>query len=251
MTRVYIHEEVAIAGANRARYQHHMTANWWPENGPARRQLCFGVFSVVGSTGAWPSVVNVWEYAGWDDLAHNFGHELVGVAHQDPELARWWEVAAEFRHGGFDRIAVAPAWSPGIEDHQGSGWQAAGYLHEWWRCPPGRSATLADALAELVEPYAAAGLRLALALRTAMGDDTECLALWGFDDWQVWAEFESERAQRAELVAWWRRHEALATGRRSSLLVDAELSPLRTGRQPRAKDRRRLDSDDEVDGGQR
>ena len=240
MSRVYIHEEVAISGANRSRYQHQMTANWWPDNGPARRQLCFGVFSVVGSTGTWPSVVNLWEYAGWDDLAHNFGHELVGPSHQDPNLVRWWEAAAKFRHGGFDRIAVAPEWSPGIEAHLRNGWSAGGYLHEWWRCPVGRSAEMIEALRELVEHYGRQGLSLALALSTAMGDDSECLMLWGFDTWETWADFESSRAGDAELRGWGGRHERLISGRRSSLLVDAELSPLRTGRQPQVEDRRML-----------
>ena len=238
MTRVYIHEEVAVAGANRARYQHHMTANWWPDNGPARRQLCFGVFSVVGSTGAWPAVINVWEYHSWGDLAHNFGHELVGAGHQDPGLAEWWRRAAEFRHGGFDRIAVAPTWSPGIEQHCADGWSAGGYLHEWWTCPTGRSPDLIAALRELEEPYAASGLSLGLALETAMGDESECLLIWGFDTWEVWADFESQRRDHPALRSWWRRHEALTPRRRSSLLVDAELSPLRTGRQPAVEDRR-------------
>lgn len=244
MGRVYIHEEVAIAGPNRARYQHHMTANWWPDNGPARRQLCFGVFAVVGSTGVWPATVNLWEYQSWDDLAHNFGHELVGAGHQDPDLARWWERAAEFRHGGFDRIAVAPDWSPDVAAHCTDGWSAEGYLHEWWGCPTGRSAQLMEALHELVALYSNRGLRLAVALSTAMGDDTECLVIWGFDTWQVWADFEAARPADDTLRAWWARHEGLVTSRRSSLLVDAELSPLRTGRQPSTEDRRSLDDEE-------
>ena len=52
MHRVYIHELVDVVGTARAKYQHHMTANWCPEAGPLRRQSCFGVFSVVGSTGS-------------------------------------------------------------------------------------------------------------------------------------------------------------------------------------------------------
>ena len=71
MARVYSHEFVDVVGTARAKYQHHMTANWCPEAGPLRRQSCFGVFSVVGSTGRWPQVVNLWEYDGWEALAHN------------------------------------------------------------------------------------------------------------------------------------------------------------------------------------
>ena len=99
MPGVYIHELVDVVGTERARYQHHMTANWCPEAGPLRRQQCFGVFTVVGSTGRWPQVVNLWEYASWDDLAHNFSVELVGAGHRDAMLEQWWSEAATFRTG--------------------------------------------------------------------------------------------------------------------------------------------------------
>ena len=60
--RVYIHEFIDIRGHNRARYLQHMTANWVPIGRRERAQSCFGVWAVVGSTGRWPQVVNLWEY---------------------------------------------------------------------------------------------------------------------------------------------------------------------------------------------
>ena len=49
--RVYIHEFVDIIGHNRANYLHHMTATWGPVGRRERNQRCFGVWSVLGSTG--------------------------------------------------------------------------------------------------------------------------------------------------------------------------------------------------------
>ena len=49
---------------------------------------------MVGSTGRWPQVVNLWEYQSWESLARNFETELVGGGLQDPELAGWWAEAA-------------------------------------------------------------------------------------------------------------------------------------------------------------
>ena len=77
---------------------------------------CFGVWATVGSTGAWPQVVNMWELNGWKGLAANFEHELVGHGAQDPSLAEWWAVASELRRGGFDRIVAPEAWSPTIDE---------------------------------------------------------------------------------------------------------------------------------------
>ena len=67
--KVYIHELIDIIGHNRARYMHHMTANWVPVAIEQRNQRCFGVWGTVGSTGRWPEVINMWELDGWDGLA--------------------------------------------------------------------------------------------------------------------------------------------------------------------------------------
>ena len=85
--RVYIHEFIDILGHNRARYMYHMTANWGPVGRVERNQLCFGVWGVVGSTGRWPQVVNLWEYEDWAALGRNFEVELTGSGLQDPSLA--------------------------------------------------------------------------------------------------------------------------------------------------------------------
>src|SRR3954447_10931107 len=63
--KIYIHEFIDIRGHNRAKYMHHMTANWCPVGRKERHMLCFGVWATVGSTGSWPEVVNLWELDGW------------------------------------------------------------------------------------------------------------------------------------------------------------------------------------------
>src|SRR5690606_8329348 len=125
----------------------HMTANWGPIGREERDQLCFGVWSVVGSTWQWPQVVNLWEYSGWDALAANFEVEVSGSGAYDPSLAEWWSTAASMRSGGFDRICVAPDWSPSIEELCAEGPpRAAGYLHELIRCRPGAAHAVLDAI---------------------------------------------------------------------------------------------------------
>ncbi|MHB1138250.1 MAG: NIPSNAP family containing protein [Microthrixaceae bacterium] len=241
MGRVYIHELVDVVGTERARYQHHMTANWCPEAGPLRRQRCFGVFSVVGSTGRWPQVVNLWEYDSWADLGHNFSVELVGAGHRDPMLAEWWERAAAFRSGGSDRLLVAHPTSPGIEQWCAEGGTGAvAYVHETLRTAPGGAAELCELLADPTgEGYAAEGLTAVALFRVALGADDEVLALWAVPDWPTWSAVES----RLDLAAVERGGglSSRVLARERLLLVDAELSPLRIARQPVAQDRRSLD----------
>src|SRR4051812_24269309 len=128
--KVYIHEFIDIIGHNRAAYMHHMTANWSPEAQEQRQQLCYGVWAVLGSTGRWPAVVNIWEHDGWDGLAQSFGVEAVGKGAQDPTLEAWWAKAAEFRSGGQDRILEPAPWTRTITELCGDGVQGQCYAHE-------------------------------------------------------------------------------------------------------------------------
>lgn len=237
MPRVYLHELVDVVGTERARYQHHMTANWCPEAGPLRRQRCFGVFTVVGSTGRWPQVLNLWEYGSWEDLAHNFGVELVGAGHRDPMLEQWWRRAASFRTGGLDRVLVAVDGSSGVEDWCARGGTGAvAYVHEIVRTDVDGAAPAADAVQheapELAERF---GMELVGLFRTAMRAHDELVVLRSVPDWPSWSRFESWAMEAGASGPPGTRELA------RTLVVDAELSPLRIGRQPTVEDRRPLD----------
>lgn len=238
-SRTYIHEFVDIRDHNRANYFQHITANWSPIGQRERGQLCFGIWGTVGSTARWPEVINLWEYRDWEHLADNFRIELDHPTLQDPSLEPWWSAAVQFRRGGFDRILVAPDWSPGIEAQCATGpTGAACYAHEMLGVAPGAAPDLLELVREEgVDAYAGAGASLVGAFRTAMVDDSECILVWGFPDWATWGRFEHACDTDDALVAWRRTARDLVQRTHRFLLVDAPLSPLRTGRQPRESDR--------------
>ena len=150
--RVYIHEFIDIRRHNRANYMHHMTANWSPSAQIERGQLCYGVWALLGSTGAWPQTVNMWEEQGWQGLADSFSKEAVGAGAQDPKLARWWAKAAEFRNGGFDRIMIPAPWSEPIEKLCASDRGGAVYAHELIKVSPGHARDLLERANETAAP---------------------------------------------------------------------------------------------------
>jgi len=238
-SKVYIHELIDIKGHNRARYMHHMTANWCPIAREERRQLCFGVWGTVGSTGRWPEVVNLWEIDGWNGLASDFSHELGHPTLQDPALAEWWAQAAEFRRGGVDRILVPEPWSPTIDECLAAQIRGDVYAHELVTLPAGSARTYLDALAEtgtaVVAPH---DLTLVGAFRTAMVSDDEAIVIWALPSFEVWAAFEQAWDEDTRLHAWRNRQQSLGARVQRTLLVDAPLSPLRIGRQPEVGDRR-------------
>jgi hypothetical protein len=245
--KVYIHELVDIIGPNRARYMQHMTANWCPVALAERNQKCFAVWGTVGSTGRWPEVVNLWELDGWEGLAANFAHELSHDSLQDPSLAAWWAEAAALRRGGVDRILVPAEWTRPIDELCAAGVRGEVYAHEIVSVPPGRAPELLDRLAEVGRPTVELlGLELVGAFRVAMTNDAECILVWAIPDWKTWAAFEREDSADGALAPWRAELLTMGAGLRRTLLVDAPLSPLRTGRQPRVEDRRPLD---EIPGG--
>ncbi len=236
--RIYIHEFIDVHGHNRANYMHHMTANWSPTAQVARQQLCYGVWALLGSTGAWPQVVNMWEEDGWGGLASSFAGEAVGTGAQDPKLEKWWAKASEFRRGGFDRIMVPAPWTRTIEQLCADGVTGQVYAHELVKVRPGSAAELLERARErAVGPLARHGWELIGAFTTAMVDDDEALLLWTIPSWQRWADGERAHTTEDDVIAWRSDVRDVVRIWQRILLVDAPLSPFRTGRQPSSEDR--------------
>ncbi len=239
--RLYIHEFIDIIGHNRAKYMHHITANWSPIAQVERHQLCYGVFGVVGSTRRWPEVVNIWEEDGWPGIARSFAHEIGHASLQDPSLAAWWAEAAKYRSSGVDRLLVPAPWTRTIEELCAAGVRGVAYAHEVVKCAPGSSPRYLDLLRDDgVSAHAKFGLELVGAWETAMVNDSECLVLWALPSWQAWGEFEAAQRRDAGMQRWRAKLAGVAVDWSRFLMADAPLSPMRIGRQPAAGDRKPL-----------
>jgi hypothetical protein len=235
---VYIHEFIDIIGHNRANYMHHITANWSPIGQVERKQQCFGVFGTVGSTRIWPEVLNIWEHENWAGLADSFETEFTHPTLQDPALAEWWAEAANFRSRGYDRILVAAPWTRTIAELCADGITGATYSHELVAVKPGTASEYLDAVRDIaVDAHRERGIDLLGAWRTAMCGESECIVMWAFPDWRTWSDYENDQLSDPKLVGWTRATEGIVAKFNRWLVVDAPLSPLRTGRQPSVDDR--------------
>ena len=236
--KVYIHELIDIRGHHRADYMHHMLANWSPLAQETRHQLAYGVWALLGSTGAWPQTVNMWEEDGWLGIAESFGGEAVGSGAQDPALAKWWAKASEFRSGGFDRIVVPAPWTRTIDQLCADGVRGDVYAHELVKVRPGSAVELLERAREDAAPVLADhGWELAGAFTTAMVNDDEALLLWAIPTWAQWAAAEAAHTSDDRLVRWRAGLRDTVTSWHRVLLVDAPLCPFKTGRQPARDDR--------------
>jgi len=235
--KVYIHEFIDITRQNRARYMHHMAANWSPLAQETRHQLCYGVWGVVGSTGRWPQVVNIWEEDGFAGLAGNFRAEVGNPVLQDPALAKWWAAAAELRSGGFDRLIVPHPDTATIEELTSARVTGEAYAHEIVAVRPGTAREFLDAaLADAAATAAIHGWQLTGAWHTAMRGDDEAILLWTIPTWEQWAAVEHQLAAGPQDVLLPGSRDAILS-RHRILLADSPLCPFRTGRQPNRADR--------------
>jgi hypothetical protein len=75
-----------------------------------------------------------------------------------------------------------------------------------------------------------------------MCEDREVLLLWAVPTWEAWAAYERAQRDDGTVAAWRARTSALALESDRFLLVDAPLSPMRTGRQPSEDDRASFES---------
>ena len=164
--------------------------------------------------------------------------EAVGKGAQDPTLEAWWAKAAEFRRGGVDRILEPAPWTRTITELCAAGVAGECYAHEQVVVRNGAAdeflARVGDQALGLGARY---GWALAGAWKTAMVDDDECILLWAIPTWQQWATFEKAQTADPDVRAWRAKARDLVESWQRIVLVDAPLSPFRTGRQPTRADR--------------
>jgi hypothetical protein len=116
--------------------------------------------------------------------------------------------------------------------------RGAAYAHELVRVRPGSAAELLErARARAVPALGRYGWELAGAFTTAMADDDEALLLWAIPTWPQWAAAERAHSEDDDLVAWRTDVRDIVAAWQRILLIDAPLSPMRTGRQPSEDDR--------------
>ena len=234
--KVYIHEFISITKQHRARYMQHIAANWSPIGQDQRHQLCYGVWGVVGSTGHWPQVVNIWEEDGFAGLAASFRTEFGSATLQDPSLAKWWAAAADLRSGGFDRLLVPHPDTLGIEALCAAGTTGEVYAHELITVRPGAARQFLDsALDESAAVRKRYGWRLVGAWWTALRNEDECVLLWAIPTWEEWAGVEQDLSRGQDVLL--TECTSAILRRERILLVHAPLSPMRIGRQPSKADR--------------
>lgn len=176
---LFLHEVIDIVGRGGRAYMEH--ARDFDAGAAADRGLeLLGTWEVVGTTGRWPQVVNVWEIDGWDGWARLARRTNVGKA-DNAELAEWWDEAYQRRTGGFDRLLVGADGCPTRAGLLDAGVRGSWFIHELSEVQPGAASDYLAATLEMRRPYMAERGVTLVGLYGSVLNDTEVCTIWATD----------------------------------------------------------------------
>jgi hypothetical protein len=147
---LYLYEVVDVVGQGQYDYMEHL----WQD--PVLRMP--EMFSLQGSFyvcaaggGRWPQVVNIWDIGseGWTGWAKNV--DRMNLKRRKAFYGDWWDKAAQWRSGGFDRLCGGVPGSPSTDDLIAAGVKGSLFVNEILDVRPGASLEfLAAVVAERV-----------------------------------------------------------------------------------------------------
>jgi len=176
---LFLHEVIDVVGRGGPAYMAHTVGFDAAATTSSGLELV-GTWEVVGTTGRWPQVVNVWEIDGWDGWARLAQRTNVDKAANEP-LATWWDEAHQHRRGGFDRLLRGAPGCPAKADLLAADVTGSWFVHELSEVRPGAGPDyLATTLAERVPAMEGRGITL-VGLYDSVLTDTEVCTIWATD----------------------------------------------------------------------
>ncbi len=214
---LYLHETIDIAGTGSEPYKAHTG-----KLGTARTDggaPLVGTWQQSGSTGSWPTVINLWEMRGWEHWTQILERQYTRTSGQEPKLKQWWTKATEYRSGGFDRILEPAPFSPTRTELVDRNVRGRAVLQEIATVKPGRAERYLDAVATRWRSLALQrGLTLVGAYRTAMRD-TEAVLLWSLPDFATFTRHFATAARDRAVRRWTEHARTWRVDYRETLLV--------------------------------
>lgn len=175
---LYLHEVVDIVGDKAVDYMEKSVLGFKTETAAGRGLELYGTWYVMGSTGRWPQVVNLWELPdGWDSWERlcrstNLRRE------RNEELNAWWLEALQRRSGGFDRLLGALPGTLSLAEIADQGVTGSLFVHEITEVPPGGAAAYLELVWERWAPIRAEYGHTLVGLWEVLFSDTEVVTLW-------------------------------------------------------------------------
>lgn len=219
-----LHEVVDIVGTGTWPYMEHTLAATGDEKVGFALQ---GTFAIMGVTGRWPQVVNLWDVpGGWDGWRDAI--ERLNLARRDNSaLDAWWRTAYEHRSGGVDRLLAGVPGCPTTVELVAAGMRAPLFVHELTEVKPGAQRDYLTVTREQRVPlFAEYGYRLA-GLYEVLLNDVEVVTIWATSpEEHVRLVRADHTGDDARLRMWRATASQLTTRRREELMTPCPGIPI-------------------------
>ena len=145
--RLYLHETVDIVGQGQYEYMEHL----WKDP-VLRMPEMFGLqgsfYVCAAGGGRWPQVINIWDVGsqGWMGWASNV--DRMNLKRRKAFYGDWWDEAAKWRSGGFDRLCGGVPGCPTTEEIMDAGVRGTLFVNEILTVRPGAPLDFLAAVAE-------------------------------------------------------------------------------------------------------
>jgi hypothetical protein len=138
-----------------------------------------GSFYVCAAGGGrWPQVVNIWDVGtrGWEGWASNV--DRMNLKRRKAFYGDWWDEAAKWRTGGFDRLCGGVPGSPTTEEIAAGGVRGTLFLHEVLEVRPGSQLDFLAAVVEERVPVLRDYGHQPTGLYEVLGNQHEVVLVW-------------------------------------------------------------------------
>jgi hypothetical protein len=177
---LYLHETVDIVGQGQYSYMEHL----WKDP-VLRMPEMFGLqgafYVCAAGGGRWPQVINIWDIGskGWRGWASNV--DRMNLKRRKAFYGDWWDEAAKWRTGGFDRLCGGVAGSPTTEEIAARGIKGTLFVHEVLTVRPGSQLEFLAAVVEERVPLMTEYAHHATGLYQVMSNQHEVVMVWATD----------------------------------------------------------------------
>ncbi len=133
---LYLHEVIDIVGQGQYDYMAHACKE--PTNVMPDMLTLQGTFFVCAMGGGrWPQVINIWDVGeqGWRGWAANV--DRLNLKRRNAFYGDWWDEAAQWRSGGFDRLCGGVPGNPTTAEMGANGVSGTLFVHQLLTVRPG------------------------------------------------------------------------------------------------------------------
>ena len=188
---VFVHETIDIVGQGQYAYMEHLGQD--PVQRMPDMTSLQGSFYVLGfGGGRWPQVVNIWDCGdlGWDGWGTNL--DRLNLKRRKAFYGDWWDTAAQWRSGGFDRVCAGVPGSPTTADIEAAGIRGTLFVNEVLGVRPGTQIEFLERVVTERAPMMAAHGIVATGLWEVVNNVHEVVMVWATSV-DAWVGYQRDR----------------------------------------------------------